>query len=295
MPKATNRYIRKNKALLRSFYTVLKAMDAHLEFVLLTGVTKYSHDNMYSGLNNLNDISLDEDYASICGFTEQELRENLAGGVEALAERQELTLEEAYARLKEMYGGYRFSPYTEQEVYNPYSLLRAISSSNLNNCWSDSGTPEFLYKIVTSRPATKQKGRWRMAKSALTERPLRKSRLAPLLYQPGYLTIESSSGGLLPVYTLRFPNRERCRSLSSTGCWASCFTRRTRRTTMSSFLRWAKERWWNLPIYTLEIIHKRALRRMDGMQMRRMPSISAAGLKTACPQAHPPRPSRRSR
>ena len=100
----------RNQDTLRGFYGALKGMDEHLRFVFLTGVTRFAHLSLFSGLNNLNDISLDAQYAALCGITEGELRADLAGGVARLAARRGQTVEEAYGKLKAMYDGYRFSP-----------------------------------------------------------------------------------------------------------------------------------------------------------------------------------------
>ena len=198
----------RNQRELRAFYGVLKGVGDHLRFVFLTGITRFAHLNIFSGLNNLNDISLDEPYAALCGITQEELQANLGEGVRRLAAGNGQTLAEAYGKLKEMYDGYRFSPRAEEGVYNPFSLLLALKKQEYGCYWYETGTPLFLFQLlVEQRVATASVWRYEMGASELAGRSPEDMGLAALLYQTGYLTI---SGYDAPGkrYLLRLPNGE---------------------------------------------------------------------------------------
>ena len=199
----------RNQLALRAFYGVFKGMDAHLRFVFLTGITRFAHLNLFSGLNNLNDISPDARYATLCGITEGELRTDLGVGVQRLAAAGGgRTVEATYARLKAKYDGYRFSPYAQERVYTPFSLLMALEKGVLGRYWYESGTPMFLFQLVVggSVPLAELAG-CRMLGHELQGREVSRMGLVPLLFQTGYLTIESYDAAL-DMYQLRFPNGE---------------------------------------------------------------------------------------
>ena len=198
----------RNQRELRAFYGVLKGAGDHLRFVFLTGITRFAHLNIFSGLNNLNDISLDAPYAALCGITGEELRSTLGEGVRRLAVGAKLTEGEAYEKLKKMYDGYRFSPYADEQLYNPFSLLMALSKGRIDHYWYESGTPMFLFKLVVggSVPLA-ELADCRMLGHELQGREVSRMGLVPLLFQTGYLTIESYDAAL-DMYQLRFPNEE---------------------------------------------------------------------------------------
>ena len=192
---------------LRAFYFNLKSCDAAIKFALLTGVTKFSKLSVFSDLNNLKDISLRREYAAICGITEEELARYFTPGIEELARRNDLSVDEARARLKRQYDGYLFHPEAEH-VYNPFSLLNAFDSKELGDYWFASGTPSFLVNMMKREEidvgnigATFIPPEQLNALDSLSSDPL------PILYQSGYLTLAS----VHPVtgdYQLRFPNAE---------------------------------------------------------------------------------------
>ena len=198
----------RNQLALRAFYGVFKGMDAHLRFVFLTGITRFAHLNLFSGLNNLNDISLDARYATLCGITEGELRADLGAGVQRLAAAGGRTVEATYVRLKAKYDGYRFSPYAQEQLYNPFSLLMALEKGVLGSYWYESGTPMFLFQLVVGGgvPLAELAG-CRMLGHELQGRDVSCMGLVPLLFQTGYLTIESYDEDL-DMYQLCFPNEE---------------------------------------------------------------------------------------
>lgn len=133
----------KNRILLKSFFSVWKDKDFYLQFVFFTGVTKFSKISIFSDLNQLKDISLSDKYAAICGITEKDLNASFSNETEALAEKNQLTKDECYQKLRKKYDGYRFSRNGEA-LYNPYSLFNAFSDLYFGSYWFDSSTPTFL-------------------------------------------------------------------------------------------------------------------------------------------------------
>uniref|UniRef100_UPI0025849E09 ATP-binding protein n=1 Tax=Phocaeicola sartorii TaxID=671267 RepID=UPI0025849E09 len=128
---------------MRNFYSPLKACDPYLRFVFLTGITKFSQLSIFSELNNISNISMLKPYAAICGITQEEMQEQMAGYIERLAFSQEMTKEETLRKLKEKYDGYHFT-WPSPDIYNPFSLLNAFANDELNAYWFGSGTPTYL-------------------------------------------------------------------------------------------------------------------------------------------------------
>ncbi|MGP1461514.1 MAG: ATP-binding protein, partial [Bacteroides sp.] len=131
------------RAQLKAFYEVLKQCDRYIRFAFLTGITKFSKMTLFSGVNNLIDITLLDDYDAICGFTEEELTTYLSPQIEKLAEAENTTVEETRARLKKEYDGYCFSRKGER-VYNPFSLLRVLANCEYDYYWFENATPSYL-------------------------------------------------------------------------------------------------------------------------------------------------------
>ena len=132
---------------LQGFYSVMKGEDALIRFAFLTGVTKLGKMSIFSGLNNLNDISMDNRYAEICGISEAELRGNFNDSVAELAEANDMTIDECYRELAKRYDGYHFHP-SAAGVYNPFSLLNAFYAQEFRNYWYETGTPSFLVRYL---------------------------------------------------------------------------------------------------------------------------------------------------
>jgi hypothetical protein len=128
---------------LQELYSPLKDLDPYLRFCFITGVTKFSQLSIFSSINNLENISMDKAYAAICGITETELHQNLEPGVTELSEELECSIEDCYTKLKEQYDGYHFVAKSE-DIYNPFSLIRALKKKSLDSFWFESGTPTFL-------------------------------------------------------------------------------------------------------------------------------------------------------
>lgn len=196
------------RMMLREFYQVLKDEGAFLKFVFITGVTKFSQLSIFSELNNMKQISMSDEYSGLCGITQTELDTVLQPCVEEYAKALHVTLYEAYAELKRNYDGYHFSE-NSQDIYAPYSVLNALNDKATRHYWFESGTMTSLIEHLKYYPF----------KTALeydgmevglnefnvpcedAETPI------PLLYQSGYLTIDSYDP-LLKTYTLHFPNLE---------------------------------------------------------------------------------------
>lgn len=196
------------RSMLREFYQVLKDEGAYLRFVFITGVTKFSQLSIFSELNNLNQISLDNRYSGICGITQEELDTVLRPCIEDYAQNLHISVDDAYALLKKNYDGYHFSP-KGQDVYAPFSLLRALDKNDTNHYWFESGTSTALLEHLKRYPITRaldydgvevcENEFCIPCESADT--PM------PLLYQSGYLTI-ASYDPLLKLYVLKIPNNE---------------------------------------------------------------------------------------
>ena len=201
-------YEEQNRQELRAFYSPLKDCDKYIRFLFITGITKVSHVNIFSGLNQLNDISLDRAYSSLCGISESELEKYFEPEITALAEEQEMTVAETKAKLAQMYDGYHFS-YRVEGVYNPFCLLKCFSAKNFGSYWFESGTPSFLVNTLQNQPielTNLVNGRLATEDQFKNYDPDSKNML-PVIYQSGYLTIkdyEKETG----LYTLDFPNRE---------------------------------------------------------------------------------------
>ena len=198
----------RNQDLLRGFYGALKASAPHLRFVFLTGVTRFAHVNIFSGLNNLWDISMSTEYATLCGITEAELHANFAEGVAQMADARGLTVEACYEKLEREYDGYRFSAEAAEGVYNPFSLLWALQYKIFGSQWFATGTPSYLVQVM------QESGYWvdDLTGAAVTLQDLGDIRdpyqnPQALFYQSGYLTL-GEPGDVPDTYFLRFPNGE---------------------------------------------------------------------------------------
>lgn len=193
---------------LRAFYASLKSSDQYLKFVFLTGVTKFGQMNVFSGLNNIQDISLSERYSGICGITEEELHEYFSEGVEACAHKWECTPEEVYKILKENYDGYHFS-YNLLDVYNPWSALNALAQQFITTYWNQTGGGlSFLYKVISNGDIPiSDLSNVEARPQELTGVNLDIDDAITLLYQSGYLTIKSYDR-TTNLFTLKYPNKE---------------------------------------------------------------------------------------
>lgn len=192
---------------LHGFYSVLKAMEPHIQFCMLTGVTKFGKVSVFSGLNNLNDITLDNRYAGICGITEVELHECFDPGIARLAEEEGWSIPETYDMLKHSYDGYHFSRKL-LDIYNPYSVLNALDKSEIKSYWCSSGIPTLLSKLLwdTNYRLEDLNGS-QVSEETLDNMSVYQKNPVSLFFQTGYLTIKAYDRDL-KMYTLGYPNRE---------------------------------------------------------------------------------------
>ncbi|EPF28448.1 AAA family ATPase [Treponema medium] len=193
---------------LKAFYSVIKTCDQYIRFAFLTGVTKFSKISIFSDLNNLRDISMEEDYAGICGITQEELEANFQPEIQILATRQDLTYQQALAELKQWYDGYLFHPAGEG-MYNPYSVLSALAKREIKSYWFSTGTPTFLVNYLKEAHyfVPDLDGNVELNESGLeTYRAVTENAL-PILFQSGYLTIIGYIKEAR-LYKLGFPNDE---------------------------------------------------------------------------------------
>lgn len=192
---------------LKAFYGILKPLDEHVQFGFFTGVTKFSKVSVFSDLNNLTDISMDKRFVEICGITEREIHDNLDSEVEKMAVDNGISKEECYAKLQEYYDGYHFEADTIG-VYNPYSLLNALSSKTFKEFWFETGTPSYLIEQLkqTNYPLDGL-GNEELTANVLGDIDTTDKNPIPMLYQSGYLTIKGYDKEF-EMYKLGFPNLE---------------------------------------------------------------------------------------
>jgi hypothetical protein len=192
----------------KGFYGVLKSADADLQFVFLTGVTKFSKVSVFSDLNHLTDISMDKKYAGICGISETELTNFLVPEIKNLAEELEKTYDETLNELRKRYNGYHFAKKSEG-IYNPYSLLRTFNGGELRNYWFETGTPTFLVKMLknTDLDIKSFEKDVKIPARSINDYRAENGNPLPLLYQSGYLTIKGYDERY-KNYILGFPNEE---------------------------------------------------------------------------------------
>ncbi|MFS2668144.1 ATP-binding protein [Candidatus Bacteroides intestinigallinarum] len=190
-----------------NFYSPLKACDPYLRYVFLTGITKFSQLSIFSELNNIKNISMDEPYAAICGISEDEIRLQMKDDLGGLAKKLEITPEEALMKLKENYDGYHFTS-PSPDIYNPFSLLNAFADGKFGSYWFGSGTPTYLVKMLDKFGVKPSEIGRRQLKSSVFDAPTETMTDAvPLLYQSGYITIKDYNK-MLDLYTLDIPNKE---------------------------------------------------------------------------------------
>lgn len=192
---------------LRALYSELKTSDRYLKFIFLTGVAKFGKVSIFSGLNNLQDISLNADYSTICGISEDELRDYFDESIRIMGERNRETFEQARAHLKRMYDGYHFNQ-ESPAMYNPFSLLNAFNSKMYISFWFATGTPTYLVRLLLQRDYDLyDMENEQLDLDDLSNTDVLSSNIVHILYQSGYLTIKDYDFETY-TYTLGFPNEE---------------------------------------------------------------------------------------
>lgn len=192
---------------LKPFYGVLKTMDGCIKFAMLTGVTKFGKVSVFSDLNNLEDLSMWNEYVPLCGITDKELHETLEAEMHEFAEAQRLTDEQFRNKLREYYDGYHFT-HNSVGLYNPFSLLNAFKRKEFGSYWFETGTPTYLVELL-------KKHRYNLERMADEETDAQvlnsidseSTNPIPVIYQSGYLTIKGYDERF-GIYRLGFPNRE---------------------------------------------------------------------------------------
>ena len=196
------------RQIIRNFFSPLKLNEPYLRFVFLTGITKFSQLSIFSELNNISNISMDEAYAGFCGITKEELLTQMSDDIDRLAEKMSITREEAIMQLKDNYDGYHFT-YPSPDIFNPYSLLNCFSKEKIGAYWFGSGTPTFLIEMMRKFGTTPMEiGEREMADVSDFDAPTEMmDSIVPLLYQSGYVTIKGYDEET-NLYELGIPNKE---------------------------------------------------------------------------------------
>ena len=193
--------------IMRNFFSPLKYSEAKMRFVFLTGITKFSQVSIFSELNNITNVSMDDEYAGICGITKEEFLENMSDDIDMLADALGYSREMMIAKLKENYDGYHFSK-KSPDVFNPYSLLNCFSKKELGAFWFSSGTPTYLINMLRQFGVLPTEIAPTEAVSSSFNAPTENMKtITPLLYQSGYVTIKKYDPETR-IYTLDIPNKE---------------------------------------------------------------------------------------
>ena len=195
------------RQVMRNFYSPIKDADPYLRFVFITGITKFSQVSIFSELNNINNISMQPEYAGLCGITKDEVENQLQVDIASLAERLGKTYDETLEAITTNYDGYHFT-WPSPDVFNPFSLLAAFTNGNLDPYWFSTGTPTYLLEMMRKfNVLPSDLGKIEARKFEFDAPTENMTSLIPLLYQSGYLTIKDFDSDF-EVYTLDLPNRE---------------------------------------------------------------------------------------
>lgn len=196
------------RQIMRNFYSPIKSLDPYLRFVFITGINKFAQLSIFSELNNLQNISMMPEYSAICGISQSEMERDMTEQIQALADRQNVTYNDALALLKENYDGYHFCDESE-DIYNPFSLIKSLNEKRFGSYWFESGTPTYLIERLEKNPIDESELE-RMTEVSRTDfdvSPEISESSLPMLYQTGYLTIKGYDSED-DSYTLGYPNRE---------------------------------------------------------------------------------------
>ena len=197
----------KLRQVMRNFYSPLKACDPYLRFVFFTGITKFSQLSIFSELNNITNVSMDEPYAGICGITEEELLTQMADDIHALGLKLGESDNQVLEMLKDYYDGYHFT-WPSPDIFNPFSLLTAFSKGKIEAYWFETGTPTFVVNLLKKyKVAPSEIGNKRLTLNDFNIPVEQASNYYPVLYQSGYLTIKDSNKRY-NTYILDIPNQE---------------------------------------------------------------------------------------
>ena len=196
------------RQIMRNFYSPIKSLDPYLRFVFITGITKFAQLSIFSELNNLMNISMLPKYSAVCGISQTEIETQMKDSVTDLASGLGISYGEALEKLKENYDGYHFCDESE-DIYNPYSLIKALDTQRFGSYWFESGTPTFLIERMDSNPIDEMEldSMTDIPESAFDISPELCDDTLPMLYQAGYLTIKGYDQRT-KLYSLGYPNEE---------------------------------------------------------------------------------------
>ena len=193
--------------IIQNFYSPLKMLDPYLEFTFIIGITKFPQSSIFSGLNNLDNISMFDQYSAICGISKTELTTQMKPDIEAMGEALNMTYEECLKELTQFYDGYHFSENSE-DIFNPFSLIKALNAGKIASYWFGSGTPSFLLKLLDKYHVNLSTlESQETVLSSFDQSTEEMTDALPLLYQSGYLTIKKYEP-MFQEYTLGIPNKE---------------------------------------------------------------------------------------
>ena len=193
--------------IIQNFYSPLKMLDPYLEFTFIIGITKFPQSSIFSGLNNLDNISMFNQYSAICGISKTELTTQMKPDIEAMGEALNMTYEECLKELTQFYDGYHFSENSE-DIFNPFSLIKALNAGKIASYWFGSGTPSFLLKLLDKYHVNLSTlESQETVLSSFDQSTEEMTEALPLLYQSGYLTIKKYEP-MFQEYTLGIPNKE---------------------------------------------------------------------------------------
>ena len=199
--------LHKLRLIMQNFYSPLKMLDPYLEFVFITGITKFSQLSIFSELNNLYNISMYDQYSAICGISQTELTTQMRRDVELFAEDLGISFDQMLKKLKDYYDGYHFSEKSE-DIFNPFSLIMSMSSHKLGNYWFGSGTPSYIINVMKKyHTGISDIEKKRAGITDFDVSPEQMTSSLPLLYQSGYLTIKKYNP-ITQRYVLDYPNQE---------------------------------------------------------------------------------------
>ncbi|NQZ08689.1 MAG: ATP-binding protein [Algicola sp.] len=200
-----NEALKPVKGVMKSFYAVVKSLDKYLKFIFITGVSKFAKLSVFSGMNNLTDISLNRRYATLCGVTQQELESHFSDAIDELASLELLGSAQMLAKIKHWYNGYQFHQ-SAVGIYNPYSVLSLFEHQEFLNYWFTTATPTFLLDLLQNREYDlKELTQFEVGEASLAACEPEQMEVQSVFLQTGYLTIKGYDGSL---YSLDFPNYE---------------------------------------------------------------------------------------
>lgn len=192
---------------LKNFFSNLKSMDRYIRFAMITGVARFAKVSIFSDINNLNDISMVNEYSDICGWSEEELLRYFRNGIEKLADERGEDFKDTLLEMRKYYDGYLFA-LKGNRLYNPYSVLKALTNAEIDPYWFDSGTPTFLARRIKKRQIFPSDiNGQKCTRKDLIAVGLNDRNPLPLMFQTGYLTIGDYNKDT-QLYELRFPNQE---------------------------------------------------------------------------------------